>query len=188
MVSESSIESLPLAEPDIPETAEQSSAFRRYLKMGSGRSLVRLHEELVEEQGEDAPCLRTIENWSSRLSWRARVREFDRARAEADRERTAREYRDLQERHAAERRVLQVMGIKALKAKPVESLTASEGIRLVKLGVDIEKGSTRRPPERIDITETLRELAIEEGLDPDEAERIARRILRIQERQQRAAG
>ena len=93
----------------------------------------------------------------------------------------------MQERHAKEGRFAQGRAIEALRARQPAELTASEAIRLLDVGIKIEASARPKPPAKIDRTEALREMAIEEGLDPDEVLDAAEKVARISERQQREA-
>lgn len=68
----------------IRESTRAAAAYAVYAAMGPGRSLAKLNVELktLPEWTAKVPSVRRLEAWSSRLSWQARVKEYDIARAE----------------------------------------------------------------------------------------------------------
>jgi hypothetical protein len=62
--------------------ARAESIFEDYLAMGPTRSLKKLASELRSNFGDDAPTLRTVENWSAHHGWDRRAKLFDRDEAE----------------------------------------------------------------------------------------------------------
>jgi hypothetical protein len=74
-----------------PDSPRQRAAFDAYVKLGSERSIERLHRELVASPGahgmRKAPGLRTLYSWSSQRRWQLRLATIEaeaqeRARAE----------------------------------------------------------------------------------------------------------
>lgn len=75
---------LPPPPRKIRESTRAAAAYAIYAAMGPGRSLAKLHRELkaLPEWTAKVPSERRLENWSSKLSWQARVKEYDMQRAE----------------------------------------------------------------------------------------------------------
>lgn len=68
------------------ETARAAAAYSYYAAMGPGRSLAKLHRELQQDWvGKKVPTLRRIEEWSAKLGWQERVKQYDLERAEEKR-------------------------------------------------------------------------------------------------------
>jgi len=163
-----------------PENAEQRAAFERYFRQGAGRSIERLAEELAPT--EHPRSLRALYGWSSRFRWQARIAEIEGQAAVADDERLRREYVAMQERHQQLGLALQKVGLERLRNLPRE-LKAAEAIKLVQVGAALEAGARLRPPETIDITARIYELALEEGIDPQQALLDAQRVLEKRKRE-----
>lgn len=158
-----------------PENREQLAAFERYFRQGARRSVERLADELAQT---DRPrSLRALYGWSSRFGWQARVHEIEAAAGAEDDGRLRLEHRAMQERHQQLGLALQKAGLERLAALPRE-LKAADAIRLLQVGISVEAGSRPRPPEKVDITARIYELAIEEGLDPQQAVLDAQRIIK----------
>ena len=81
------------------------------------------------------------------------------------------------ERHAKEGLLLQQKGAQWLAALTADQVTAPAAIRAITEGVRLER-EARGADKKIDITEAVREMAIKDGLDPDQAVRDAQRILK----------
>ena len=157
------------------ESTKHRRAFDRYWRLGEHRSLERLHAAL-EADGE-APSLRTLSGWSSKYGWQERIADLERAASEADREAQIAELRGMAERHAKEGLLLQQKGAQWLAALTADQVTAPTAIRAITEGVRLER-EARGADKKIDIAEAVREMAIKEGLDPDQAVRDAQRILK----------
>ena len=57
-------------------------------------------------------------------------------------------------------------------------MTAATAIRAIELGVRFER-MARGTDKKIDITQAVREMAIREGIDPDQAVRDAQEVARM---------
>jgi hypothetical protein len=53
------------------------AALAEYLALGADRSLAKLHRGYGTDGVENAPCLKTLANWSKRYRWQAAVTEHD---------------------------------------------------------------------------------------------------------------
>lgn len=158
-----------------PENAEQRAAFERYFRQGAGRSIERLAAELA--QTTRPRSLRALYGWSSRFGWQARIAEIEGGAAAEDDERLRLEHRAMQERHQQLGLALQKAGLERLAALPRE-LKPADAVRLLQVGISLETGARPRPPEKVDITARIYELALEEGLDPRQAVLDAERLIK----------
>ena len=124
--------------PLMRETARQREAFQIYLEMGRDRSLSRLHEELLRTYGKPKTA-RTVEEWSSKLGWQARIDQLEREAQVAAQAAFVAEKREVNRRHAREAAVLQQLGLQALAKGDADDLTPATATRLVEIGVRIER-------------------------------------------------
>ena len=62
--------------------ARAEAVFGDYLALGPTRSLKKLASELRSNYGDEAPTLRTVENWSAHHGWDRRAKLFDRDETE----------------------------------------------------------------------------------------------------------
>lgn len=148
------------------ENPEQRAAFERYFRQGSGRSIERLHDELKD--AGDARSLRTLYGWSSRFAWQDRVAEVEGRASADDVERLRAEHGAMQERHQQIGLALQKAGIERLGTLP-RDLKPGEVIRLVQIGILLETKARTHPPKKINIAPLIYQMALEAGLDPDQA-------------------
>ncbi len=120
------------------ETARHHEAFQIYLEMGRDRSLSRLHEELLRTYGKPQ-TLRTVEEWSSKLGWQARIDQLEREAQVAAQAAFVAERREANRRHAREAVALQQLGLQALAKVDLDDLTPAAATRLVEIGIRIER-------------------------------------------------
>lgn len=81
------------------ETKRATQACNDYLRMGAGRSLLKLQQMYIAYTSEKPPSrqLRTIAEWSRKFNWQARADEYD-----AEVERQKNEYTEQRRREAME--------------------------------------------------------------------------------------
>ena len=129
-------------EPDAPsrmrETTKHRKAFRRYVRLGAGRSITKLQDALLDEDGE-APSTRWLYEWSSQFDWQARIDEIEADAREADRKRFASEHQERNRRHADQGQELQEHGFEALRNAPPEDITPAVALRLIDRGTEMER-------------------------------------------------
>ena len=160
------------------ESTKHRNAFERYFRLGAKRSIERLHEAMQAEG--DAPSLRTLYGWSSKCGWQDRLAELERKAREAEQEVFIEEIREMDKRHVKEALLLQQKGAEWLATMDLKAVTLAGAIRAIEVGVMLER-TARGSERKIDITQQLREMAIREGLDPDQAVRDAQEIVRSME-------
>ena len=160
------------------ESTKHRNAFERYFRLGAKRSIERLHEAMQAEG--DAPSLRTLYGWSSTYGWQDRLAELERKAREAEQEVFIEEIREMDKRHVKEALLLQQKGAEWLVTLDLKAVTLAGAIRAIQVGVMLER-KARGSERKIDITQQLREMAIREGLDPDQAVRDAQEIVRSME-------
>ena len=156
------------------ESPEQLATFERYFRQGDSRSIERLSVEL--EGAEKRRSLRTLYGWSSRFAWQQRIAEIEGRNSAAADEQLRLEYAAMQERHQRIGRALQKAALERLATLP-RDMKAGEVASLVQIGVAIETRARPQPEKKIDITASVRAMAIEEGLDPQQAVLDAQRIV-----------
>lgn len=144
------------------------AAFDEYLALGPERSLALLQQRL-RQQFRRPPTLRTLENWSTRFGWQARLRELER---EA-RERQAREHVEWVQQHRERLRneglFLQQRGLEWLREKQPNDVSASESVRAIEAGFRLEALALGEATERISVEEPDDRI---ERLSDDELERL----------------
>jgi hypothetical protein len=134
----------------MPEGTRQRLAFDRFWALGATRSLARLHADWVADAapGERVPALRTIERWSARFGWTARLatqetaarRVADQAREEASRE--------MYQRQARVGVWLQQRGAAWLQELADDGASARDAIRAVVDGAKLERIARGEPGDR----------------------------------------
>lgn len=136
------------------ETARARAAFERYCSLGLSRTFVELRAALLEEWGSaglDVPAMNTIEIWSAKHNWQARVVEYESKQAEkariaeakeAERKRKKREkeLEDMNERHALLGVTQQQKAIEQINALIKARKFGSQAVvTLLKLATDLER-------------------------------------------------
>lgn len=151
-------------------TGRAEAAFEAYVDLGPGRSLALLARTLRDRQRR-APSLRTLENWSARFGWQARLADLERkAREQAECEHIewVRQHR---ERLRQEGLVLQQRGLEWLKDKHASAVSAAEGIRAIEAGFRLEALALGEATERVSMEENDDRL---ERLSDEDLERLIR--------------
>ena len=126
------------------------AAFDAYLNLGPERSLLLLRDDL-RAHFQRPPTLRTLENWSARYHWQARLSELERqARAAAEQEHIGwvHEHR---ERLRNESLFLQQRGLEWLREKRPRDVSASESVRAIEAGFRLEALALGEATERIEL-------------------------------------
>ncbi len=114
------------------ETEKQFEAFVLYRDMGADRGIRKVAQKLDKQPSY-------ISKIASRKFWVDRVTKYDRYLDEKRREEREAEIEKMNERHARIGKTLQSKGIERLQTIDVKTLTPSELLRYVELGVKIER-------------------------------------------------
>ena len=104
--------------------------------------------------------------------------ELEREAAAAEQEVRVEEIREMERRHVGVALLLLQKGAERLTSMDPEAVTAATAIRAIELGVRFER-MARGTDKKIDITQAVREMAIREGIDPDQAVRDAQEVARM---------
>ena len=156
---------------------KQRHAFKRYLNMGHGRSLRRLHVLLVAELGDEAPGERTLMGWSATFGWRDAAREHDRDLAVVDLAETRERHRDLRELKHRYSQIIQRTFVDGFAQKNPEDFSTAQLRVLLKDALALEEESIPRP-RTVDLTPDVEDMAETLGMDPEEARTVADEALR----------
>jgi hypothetical protein len=111
-------------------------AFEKYLEMGPGRSLKKLHVQLISE-GEEV-SLRTLEKWSVKYTWQAEINTVERRAFENYITRKADKYAEIVERSSSYGLMLQEVGLDRLTSITPEELDPSMALKFLDSGVAYE--------------------------------------------------
>ena len=152
------------------EGKRQRDAFEVYFRLGDGRSLQVLHAALQETDRQ--PSIRTLESWSVRFDWQARIATLEREAVTSQRERLEQTVREMNERQAREGLLLQQKGTAALSAKSTEDFSAADAIRAIGEGVRIERLSRGEATDRLNHSDGDEHDPRWEGFTDDDLERI----------------
>lgn len=128
-------------------------AFEVYLSLGPSRSLV-LVAETLRSRFRRAPSLRTIESWSARYGWQARLVELERRAREQSEAEHIQWVRDHRGRLRQEGLALQKKGLEWLRAKEHVDVNAGDSIRAIEAGFRLEALALGEATERIALEET----------------------------------
>ena len=129
------------------ETTKHRQAFDLYWRLGSQRSIEKLHSSLAERQGR-SPSLRTLYEWSSRYHWLSRISRLEREAREAEDAARVAEIRDMQDRQAKAGLLLQQKGLEWLVALDVEDATPEAAVRAISEGAKLERLARGEATER----------------------------------------
>lgn len=133
----------------MPESTRHRRAFERYWRLGSERSIEKLHAAMSSEGS--GPSLRTLYEWSRRYRWQDRLADLERqARAAEDEARVA-AIREMQERQAKEGLLLQQKGAEWLAQIETEHASPEAAIRAVVEGARLERLARGEATERTEI-------------------------------------
>lgn len=139
------------------ESSRQAAAFQVYLELGPMRSLVRLRERIKadpEAHGfTKVPSLRTLETWSARHAWSARVAELERRAREDEEQEYVEKVKEYRTRLHQEGLLLQQKGIAWLQAKEPNDVRAQEAVRAIAEGFRLEALSLGEATERLALKE-----------------------------------
>ena len=119
------------------ESTKHRHAFERYFRLGRDRSLKKLHAALAAQGWTTS--LRTLENWSSKFGWPARIDAEERKARAADRARRIEERREAHERHAKLGQYLQQRGLGALEKLSDGQIAAALAHRMIQAGAKMER-------------------------------------------------
>lgn len=118
-------------------------AFQHFVSMGGGRSLAALAAGLRAEVGSSglrrAPSLRSLEAWSSKYHWQARIADLDR-RAQVEFEAQHIEMlRRLREEMAERGRLLVEHGVSWISERDASTVSARDAIKAVEVGLKLQE-------------------------------------------------
>ncbi len=131
------------------ETPQAAQAFEDYYDLGDDRSL----RKLAESNQKHSKHIANLMKWSVEHGWQERVKLRDRERAEAKRKKRDAEIDAMNERHIQIGTSLQLKGIKQSdKLLNKEDVNASDALRMIKLGTDLERVARGEPTERTEQT------------------------------------
>lgn len=134
------------------ETTLMYSRYLVFRDLGPGRVL-RQTQEVLNATGD--PIKRgQLYNVSSTYCWAERAEAFDRDQDRLERERLTRMRREMTERHRKIATNLMATGLKALAeiTKTPAAITPNEVVRLLALGVKVERAALGEPEQTIAVT------------------------------------
>ena len=151
------------------ESKKSRQAFDRYVRMGDGRSLVRLRELLVADGVSVG--LRTLESWSTRLHWQPRIAEIEREAAAADVRELTEAVREMNERQAKEGLLLQQKGAARLSSMDLAEMDADAAIRALTEGARLERLARGAATDRSDLNHGSGDHRLEQ-INDDQLDRL----------------
>ena len=128
------------------ETTKHRQAFERYWRLGGGRTIERLHDELP-----NTPSLRTLYEWSRRYRWQQRIADIEAAARRVGDEARVEAVREMEERHIKEALLLQQKGTAWLSGLEAGDVTADAAVRALVEGVRLERLLRGEPTARTEI-------------------------------------
>jgi hypothetical protein len=134
----------------VPALSRPELAFEVYLDLGPDRSLVRLRGAL-RGRLRQTPTLRTLESWSSRYSWQARLIEIERKAREASELEHVEWVREHRDRLRKEGLLLQQRGLEWLRQQEPGAVRAGDAIRAIESGFRLEALALGEVTERIGV-------------------------------------
>ncbi len=169
------------------ETPQAAQAFEDYYDLGDDRSI----RKLAESNQKYIKSVSKLLKWSTEHGWQERVKVRDRERAEAKRKKHDAEIEEMNKRHTQIGTSLQLKGIKrADSLLQKEEVTASEALRMIKLGADLERVARGEPTEISQVNGDKEErdaISLPIGdLTMDEVNDLKRIAQSIRERKQKA--
>lgn len=162
-------EDLFLDDPDLQiregETAKSYRAFMDYCNMGAGRSLAKMvqvyQQQNVGNSSASRPPtlrLRTLEDWSSQFSWKARLRVYENLRARAERKAELANIKEMNTRHVNFALTMLNLAATQLQAFSLDrnlALTVGEVRNLIVEAVRIEREA--RGAHAVDLANTMQD-------------------------------
>ena len=133
----------------MPETAKHRHAFDIYWRLGSERSVERLHADLSEAGA--APTLRTLYEWSSRYHWQDRLLDLERQARRVEDEARIAALREMQDRQTKEGLLLQQKGAEWLSKMDEKRVTADAATRAITEGARLERLARGEVTERQEV-------------------------------------
>lgn len=157
------------------ESARQGAAFRLYLEMGPMRSLVRLRERIKADQQAHGftkvPSLRTLDAWSSRHSWPARIAKIEQRAQEEEEQEYVQKVKEYRARLRQEGILLQQKGLTWLQAKDADDVRALDAVRAIAEGFRLEALGLGEATDRIAVKKDYADVF--GHLSDDELRRLA---------------
>ena len=158
------------------ETGRQRAAFARYWELGPRRTIRNLHARLLSEEGDGAPSLSTLFQWSRRFHWQTQLQDLEQeAAAAADAARRGAQ-REMAERHATEGLLLQKTGTEWIQRVPEERITADAAIRALMDGTKLERLARGEPTDRSETVQAAERRL--EALNDDELDELIQLVTR----------
>ena len=138
------------------ETPKAARAFYEYCLL-EDRSLAKL----AQKWGKSGAYVGQLERWSSAHHWVERVATYDKEQMEQRRKEKYEQIRLMNERHAQIGTSLQLKGLKqADDLLKMGKVDASEAIRMIKLGTDLERLARGVPTEHTEQTVNTTGIAV----------------------------
>jgi len=127
------------------ESARAFAAFCAYRDMpASERSIARVHQTHIKTASKSK---RWLAEWSRRFAWVERAAGYDAFLDSVKREAAREAIVEMATRQAEEGMALQEKGLKRLQQMPLKSMSASDAIRAMEVGVRIERLARGEPAE-----------------------------------------
>jgi hypothetical protein len=132
------------------ESSKHRHAFEVYWRLGPERSVERLQEGLMGQQGK-APSLRTLFEWSRRYQWQHRIAALERQARVAEDEARLTAIQEMYGRQAREGVYLQQKGIEWLESFEGQVISPETAVRAIVEGSKLERVSRGEPTERQEV-------------------------------------
>lgn len=114
------------------ETAKAYQAFEVYRDMGPDRSLERVGRALAKTR-------QSLDGWSTRFDWQARVRAFDEAAAAKAADRALEDAAAVRARQAAHAKAIQLRAMQKIAAVGPDEMSVAEATRAWQVGAEAER-------------------------------------------------
>lgn len=141
----------PDLQPSIDETTKAYRAFSDFCKMGSGRSIRKLHDEYKAKAEEDkkqgksravsvpSQTLSTLFEWSSANNWVQRAKSYETSKAKIERAIEAESLRVMKDRHTNFAMALQNKVADRLQLLNPDELTPETMLKYLEVAVRMER-------------------------------------------------
>lgn len=114
------------------ETAKAYQAFEVYRDMGPDRSLERVGQALAKTR-------QSLDGWSTRFEWQARVRAFDEAAAAKAAEKALEDAASVRARQAAHAKAIQLRAMQKIATMDPGDMSMAEATRAWQVGAEAER-------------------------------------------------
>ncbi len=159
------------------ESTRHRVAFNLYWYLGPQRSLEAVAEAITARPRDFGfkrpPSPRTLQRWSSRFDWQARLAEMEAGARKLKGEEQVDELRRVNERHIREALALQQKGLARLQNLADRDLTPEEARRAIVDGVKLERLVRGESTERTEVRSDVKIDQFIEGLSEQDLRRLA---------------